>query len=79
MLEVKVCGREIDNEAPLTRFAFLQETTEPMETHFLLADNVYCKASVPPTEKVCLWLGVSILSEHFISRIKPESNEVLIR
>lgn len=30
-----------------------------METHFLLADNVYCKASVPPTDKVCLWLGVS--------------------
>lgn len=36
-----------------------QDTTEPMETHFLLADNVYCKASVPPTDKVCLWLGVS--------------------
>ena len=36
-----------------------QETTDPMETHFLLADNVYCKASVPPTDKVCLWLGVS--------------------
>lgn len=36
-----------------------QDTTEPMETHFLLADNVYCKASVPPTNKVCLWLGVS--------------------
>lgn len=31
-----------------------------METHFLLADNVYCKASVPPTDKVCLWLGVSM-------------------
>ncbi len=39
-------------------FLFAQETTEPMETHFLLADNVYCKASVPPTDKVCLWLGV---------------------
>ncbi|XP_070295596.1 prefoldin subunit 3-like [Salvelinus sp. IW2-2015] len=35
-----------------------KETTDPMETHFLLADNVYCKASVPPTDKVCLWLGV---------------------
>lgn len=30
-----------------------------METHYLLADNVYCKATVPPTDKVCLWLGVS--------------------
>lgn len=37
---------------------FHQETTEPMDTHFLLADNVYCKASVKPTDKVCLWLGV---------------------
>lgn len=25
----------------------------------MLADSVFCKASVPPTEKVCLWLGVS--------------------
>lgn len=41
-------------------FLYYQETTEPMETHFLLADSVYCKASVPPTDKVCLWLGVSI-------------------
>lgn len=40
---------------------FSQETTDPMETHFLLADNVYCKALVPPTNKVCLWLGVSYL------------------
>uniref|UniRef100_A0A8C5QQR0 VHL binding protein 1 n=1 Tax=Leptobrachium leishanense TaxID=445787 RepID=A0A8C5QQR0_9ANUR len=36
-----------------------KDTTEPMETRFLLADNVYCKASVPPNDKVCLWLGVS--------------------
>nr|XP_005994999.1 PREDICTED: prefoldin subunit 3-like [Latimeria chalumnae] len=34
-------------------------TTDPMETRFLLADNLYCKASVLPTDKVCLWLGVS--------------------
>lgn len=37
----------------------LKESTNPMETRFLLADNLYCKASVPPTDKVCLWLGVS--------------------
>ncbi|KAK1797242.1 hypothetical protein P4O66_008610, partial [Electrophorus voltai] len=37
-----------------------KDTTDPMETHFLLADNVYCKASVPPTDKVCLWLGVNL-------------------
>lgn len=40
-------------------FFFLKESTSSLETRFLLADNLYCKASVPPTDKVCLWLGVS--------------------
>ncbi|XP_061525736.1 prefoldin subunit 3 [Phycodurus eques] len=43
-----------------------KETTEPMETHFMLADNVYCKASVPPTDKVCLWLGANVMLEYDI-------------
>ena len=34
-------------------------TTEDIETRFLLSDQVYMKAKIPPTEKVCLWLGVS--------------------
>ncbi|CAI9570686.1 unnamed protein product [Staurois parvus] len=41
-------------------------TTEPMETRFLLADNLYCKASVPPTDKVCLWLGANVMLEYDI-------------
>ncbi|XP_075690460.1 prefoldin subunit 3 [Rhinoderma darwinii] len=41
-------------------------TTELMETRFLLADNVYCKASVPPTDKVCLWLGANVMLEYDI-------------
>ncbi|KAG7233991.1 hypothetical protein INR49_006281 [Caranx melampygus] len=28
-----------------------KETTEPMETHFLLADNVYCKPQCRPPTK----------------------------
>ncbi|KAK0139365.1 Prefoldin subunit 3 [Merluccius polli] len=43
-----------------------KETTEPMQTHYLLADNVYCKASVPPTDKVCLWLGANVMLEYDI-------------
>ncbi|XP_057710595.1 prefoldin subunit 3 [Corythoichthys intestinalis] len=43
-----------------------KDTTEPMETHFMLADNVYCKASVPPTDKVCLWLGANVMLEYDI-------------
>ncbi|XP_010776944.1 prefoldin subunit 3 [Notothenia coriiceps] len=38
-----------------------KDTKTPMDTHFLLADNVYCKASVPPTDKVCLWLGANVM------------------
>lgn len=45
--------------AMLSFIISLKESTNPMETRFLLADNLYCKASVPPTDKVCLWLGVS--------------------
>ncbi|KAF7231520.1 prefoldin subunit 3 isoform X1 [Nothobranchius furzeri] len=44
-----------------------KETTERMETHFLLADNVYCKASVPPTDKVSLWLGANVMLEYDIN------------
>jgi hypothetical protein len=45
-------------EAPVVIFLF-QDTKQPTETRFLLSDQLYAKASIPPTEKVCLWLGVS--------------------
>ncbi|CAO2621066.1 Prefoldin subunit 3 [Lemmus lemmus] len=44
----------------------MQESTNSMETRFLLADNLYCKASVPPTDKVCLWLGANVMLEYDI-------------
>ncbi|XP_007431220.1 prefoldin subunit 3 isoform X1 [Python bivittatus] len=43
-----------------------KESTNLMETRFLLADNLYCKASVPPTDKVCLWLGANVMLEYDI-------------
>ncbi|KAJ8407163.1 hypothetical protein AAFF_G00288390 [Aldrovandia affinis] len=43
-----------------------KDSTDPMETHFLLADNVHCKATVPPTDKVCLWLGANVMLEYDI-------------
>uniref|UniRef100_A0ABM5EWE3 Prefoldin subunit 3 n=1 Tax=Pogona vitticeps TaxID=103695 RepID=A0ABM5EWE3_9SAUR len=43
-----------------------KESTNVMETRFLLADNLYCKASVPPTDKVCLWLGANVMLEYDI-------------
>uniref|UniRef100_A0A2K6LH69 Prefoldin subunit 3 n=1 Tax=Rhinopithecus bieti TaxID=61621 RepID=A0A2K6LH69_RHIBE len=47
-------------------FFVLKESTNSMETRFLLADNLYCKASVPPTDKVCLWLGANVMLEYDI-------------
>ncbi|XP_012996661.1 prefoldin subunit 3 isoform X1 [Cavia porcellus] len=43
-----------------------KESTTSLETRFLLADNLYCKASVPPTDKVCLWLGANVMLEYDI-------------
>ena len=37
---------------------------EQMETQFLLSDQVYAKAVIPPTDKVCLWLGANVMLEY---------------
>ncbi|XP_043560739.1 prefoldin subunit 3 isoform X3 [Chiloscyllium plagiosum] len=41
-----------------------KDSTDPMETLFLLADNLYAKASITPTDKVCLWLGANVMLEY---------------
>ncbi|XP_045196249.1 prefoldin subunit 3-like [Mercenaria mercenaria] len=41
-----------------------KNSSEPMETRFLLSDQVYAKARVPPTDKVCLWLGANVMLEY---------------
>ncbi|XP_063099071.1 prefoldin subunit 3-like [Cavia porcellus] len=43
-----------------------KESTTCLETRFLLADYLYCKAWVPPTDKVCLWLGANVMLEYDI-------------
>ncbi|XP_012940254.1 prefoldin subunit 3 [Aplysia californica] len=52
-----------------------KDNTEPFSTRFLLSDNVYAKAVVPPTEKVCLWLGANVMLEYEIE----EADEVLAK
>lgn len=37
---------------------------EEMETQFLLSDQAYAKAVIPPTDKVCLWLGANVMLEY---------------
>ena len=40
----------------------LQDSSEALKTHFQIADNLYVKGKVPPSDKVLLWLGVSTIS-----------------
>jgi prefoldin subunit 5 len=41
-----------------------REKDTNMETNFLLAHNVYGKATIPPTDTVCLWLGANVMLEY---------------
>ena len=47
----------------------------PIETKFLLSDQVYAKAVVPPTSRVCLWLGANTMLEYDIG----EAEELLVK
>lgn len=42
----------------------LKQQKEEMDTHFLLSEQVFVKAKVPPTETVCLWLGANVMLEY---------------
>jgi hypothetical protein len=36
-----------------------KEGSEGLQTHFLVSEQLYTQALIPPTKTVCLWLGVS--------------------
>ena len=40
------------------------EEKKTIETDFILSHNLYAKAEVPPTDKVCLWLGANVMLEY---------------
>ena len=50
-----------------------QEKETNMETNFLLGHNLYGKASIPPTDRVCLWLGANVMLEYTLD----EAEELL--
>ena len=50
-----------------------REKDTNMETNFLLAHNLYGKATIPPTDKVCLWLGANVMLEYTLD----EADELL--
>nr|ABQ18252.1 putative prefoldin [Lygus lineolaris] len=41
-----------------------QNSSDNLKTNFLLSEQVFVKASVPPTDKVCLWLGANVMLEY---------------
>lgn len=51
----------------LEMIAFLKgkaAASEPVETQFQLADNVYANATVKKPQTVCLWLGAKVMMEY---------------
>ena len=38
--------------------------------NFLLSDGLYASAQIPPTDKVCLWLGANVMLEYTIAEAK---------
>ncbi|KAK3098878.1 hypothetical protein FSP39_023913 [Pinctada imbricata] len=47
-----------------------KDSTDPLETRFLLSDQVYAKAKIPPTDRVSLWLGANVMLEYSIEDAK---------
>lgn len=41
-----------------------KDSSRELETQFLLSEQVYAKAIIPPTDKVCLWLGANVMLEY---------------
>ncbi|XP_017788344.1 PREDICTED: prefoldin subunit 3 isoform X2 [Habropoda laboriosa] len=41
-----------------------KDNSKDLETQFLLSEQVYAKAIIPPTDKVCLWLGANVMLEY---------------
>ena len=46
---------------------------EEIKTHFPLTDNCHAQAVIPPTDRVCLWLGANVMLEYSIE----EAEELL--
>lgn len=44
-----------------------ESSNQVVKTHFPLTDNCHARADIPPTGKVCLWLGANVMLEYTIS------------
>lgn len=62
-----------DMRKSLEMVKFLAERKDAFDTRYELNDTVYAEATVPPTDKVFLWLGANVMLEYNI----PEAEELL--
>lgn len=46
-----------------------------LETEFLLSDQIFARAIIPPTDKVCLWLGANVMLEYSLE----DAQELLMK
>lgn len=44
-----------------------KNNSQELETQFVLSDQVYAKAVIAPTDKVCLWLGANVMLEYTLN------------
>lgn len=59
-----------DLKKSLTMIERLENQKEEFESQFLLSDQVYAKAVIPPTNNVCLWLGANVMLEYSLEDAK---------
>ncbi|XP_076178516.1 prefoldin subunit mgr [Ptiloglossa arizonensis] len=52
-----------------------KDNSKDLETQFLLSEQVYAKAVIPPTDKVCLWLGANVMLEYTLD----DAQEILTK
>ncbi|CAF3343769.1 unnamed protein product [Rotaria socialis] len=65
--DIQIC---LDMIAQLRKY---RDNDTDMKTNFLLSHNLYGKAIMPPTDKVCLWLGANVMLEYTLD----EADELL--
>lgn len=67
--KMRLTGQIPDIKATLDAIKCLKERdedAEPMKSQFMLSDQLFVTAKIPPTKKVSLWLGANVMLEYDI-------------
>nr|CAD7444693.1 unnamed protein product [Timema bartmani] len=68
VMRLKLQIPELENSLEMIKFLQKQSgLTREIEMQYMLSDQVYVKAVVPPTDKVCLWLGANVMLEYTLA------------